>query len=37
MLAPGQAIQLTRTQLGMMLEGVNWRLPERRWRPQRAG
>jgi transposase len=37
MQAPGQALQLSRTQLGMLLEGVNWRMPERRWKPQRAG
>ncbi len=37
MQAPGQVVQLNRTQLGMLLEGVNWRMPERRWRPQRAG
>ncbi|MDX2257934.1 MAG: IS66 family insertion sequence element accessory protein TnpB [Hyphomicrobiaceae bacterium] len=37
MQAPGQTVQLTRTQLGMLLEGVNWRMPERQWRPQRAG
>ena len=37
MQAPGQTVQLTRTQLGMLLEGINWRMPERRWRPLRAG
>ena len=37
MQSPGQTVQLTRTQLGMLLEGINWRMPERRWRPLRAG
>jgi transposase len=37
MQAAGQTVEITRTQLGMLLEGINWRLPERRWRPLRAG
>jgi transposase len=34
---PGHHVSLTRAQLSLLLEGVNWRVPERRWRPVRAG
>jgi hypothetical protein len=37
MQAAGQTVEIARTQLGMLLEGINWRMPERRWRPLRAG
>lgn len=31
------AVTLTLTQLSMLLEGIDWRLPERRWTPSLAG
>lgn len=31
------AIAITPAQLGYMLEGIDWRHPQRTWRPQAAG
>ena len=33
----GDTIPLTTAQLAMLLEGIDWRHPERVWRPQKAG
>ena len=33
----GGSIPLTPAQLAMLLEGIDWRHPERVWRPRRAG
>jgi transposase len=33
----GEAVTITAAQLGYLLEGIDWRLPERSWRPQMAG
>ena len=30
-------VVLTAAQLGMLLEGIDWRMPARTWRPQAAG
>ena len=30
-------IHITSAQLSMLLEGIDWRTPERTWRPRRAG
>jgi len=30
------AIHLSRAQLSMLLEGIDWRMPTRTWQPQRA-
>jgi transposase len=30
-------VVLTPAQLGMLLEGIDWRMPARTWRPQAAG
>ena len=30
-------IYITSAQLSMLLEGIDWRRPERTWRPRRAG
>ena len=30
-------VSLTPAQLSMLLEGIDWRLPQRSWRPQVAG
>jgi transposase len=30
-------VVLTPAQLGMLLEGIDWRMPVRTWRPQAAG
>jgi transposase len=30
------SINLTQAQLSMLLEGIDWRRPERTWRPQSA-
>lgn len=35
--APGDAVSLTSVQLSMLIEGIDWRAPERRWRPAVAG
>ena len=34
--ATGGSISLTRAQLSMLLEGIDWRRPERTWDPQLA-
>jgi transposase len=34
---PGGTITLTPAQLAMLIEGIDWRSPERTWRPQLAG
>ncbi|RAK61934.1 IS66 family insertion sequence hypothetical protein [Phenylobacterium kunshanense] len=33
----GGAVALTAAQLGYMLEGIDWRNPQRTWRPKSAG
>ncbi len=33
----GEAITITPAQLGYLLEGIDWRAPNRTFRPQRAG
>jgi len=33
----GGSVVLTPAQLGMLLEGIDWRMPVRTWRPQAAG
>ena len=33
----GDAVPLTPAQLGYMLEGIDWRHPQRTWRPTLAG
>jgi transposase len=30
-------VALSPAQLSMLLEGIDWRMPERTWRPERAG
>jgi transposase len=30
-------VVLTPAQLGMLLEGIDWRMPVRTWQPQSAG
>jgi len=30
-------LHITSAQLSMLLEGIDWRTPERTWRPKRAG
>ncbi len=35
--AAGDTVALTSEQLSMLIEGVDWRAPERRWRPAVAG
>ena len=37
MTVPGGAIPLSPAQLAMLLEGIDWRHPERVWKPTRAG
>ncbi len=34
---PGATVALTSTQLSMLIEGIDWRAPERIWRPAVAG
>jgi transposase len=34
---PGRTLSLTSTQLSALLEGIDWRVPERAWRPAVAG
>ena len=34
---PGGTLALNSEQLSMLIEGVDWRAPERRWRPAVAG
>jgi transposase len=31
------AVSLTAAQLSMLLEGIDWRMPVRSWRPEMAG
>ena len=33
----GEAVTITSAQLGYLLEGIDWRLPQRSWRPEVAG
>ncbi len=33
----GDTVALTSTQLSILIEGIDWRAPERRWRPAVAG
>ena len=30
-------VVLSRAQLSMLLEGIDWRMPQRTWRPELAG
>ena len=32
-----QTVTITSAQLGYLLEGIDWRLPQHTWRPQAAG
>ncbi|MFA5939661.1 MAG: IS66 family insertion sequence element accessory protein TnpB [Sinimarinibacterium sp.] len=34
--ATSGSVHLTQAQLSMLLEGINWRRPERTWKPQKA-
>lgn len=34
---PGGKVVLTSAQLALLIEGIDWRVPERVWRPSRAG
>ena len=34
---PGQTLALTSDQLSALLDGIDWRSPERQWRPAVAG
>ena len=34
---PGKSIVLTSDQLAMLIDGIDWRSPDERWRPARAG
>ncbi len=34
---PGDTVALTSAQLTMLIEGIDWRAPERTWRPAVAG
>ena len=33
----GETLSLTSAQLSLLIEGVDWRAPEQRWRPAVAG
>lgn len=35
--AMGDAVALSSGQLALLLEGIDWRAPERRWRPEKVG
>jgi transposase len=35
--ASAGAVTITAAQLGYLLEGIDWRMPQHRWRPQAAG
>jgi transposase len=35
--AKGGTVSLTAAQLSMLLEGIDWRMPVRTWRPEMAG
>ncbi|MCI0599355.1 MAG: transposase [Beijerinckiaceae bacterium] len=37
MIEPGGTIALSPAQLAMLIEGIDWRVPERVWRPVIAG
>jgi len=37
MAEPGGSVTLTPAQLAMLIEGIDWRAPERFWRPLLAG
>ena len=30
-------INLTRAQLAMLMEGIDWRMPQKTWRPSKVG
>lgn len=34
---PGDRVVLSSAQLSMLIEGIDWRAPERVWRPEKAG
>jgi len=34
---PGDTVALTSAQLSLLIEGIDWRTPERTWRPAVAG
>lgn len=34
---PGGQVVLSSAQLSLLIEGIDWRAPERIWRPERAG
>jgi transposase len=34
---PDETLSLTSAQLALLIEGVDWRAPEQRWRPAIAG
>ena len=34
---PGETLSLTSMQLSLLIDGVDWRAPEQRWRPAVAG
>ncbi|MEQ9471097.1 MAG: IS66 family insertion sequence element accessory protein TnpB [Roseitalea porphyridii] len=34
---PGGQVVLSSAQLSLLIEGIDWRVPERVWRPERAG
>lgn len=34
---PGESLALSTAQLGLLIEGIDWRRPERVWRPTKAG
>ena len=34
---PGETLALSSEQLTMLIDGIDWRAPERRWRPAVAG
>ena len=33
----GEAVTITAAQLGYLLEGIDWRMPQKTWRPTSAG
>lgn len=33
----GGKVVITPAQLAMLLEGIDWRMPQRTWQPERAG
>jgi transposase len=36
-ITPGETLSLTSAQPSLLIEGVDWRAPEQRWRPAIAG